>query len=358
MDSRVNRRSNRPRRPLLKILLLVITTLLVGVGAYGLRLYSQAKYAVDSTYHGIGTEDGDQSQVAATIKAKKPFAILLLGVDTGALGRSETGRSDTMIVTVVNPKKKTTTMVSIPRDTAAKMIGTKSFNMQKINAAYEIGGSKMAVNTSSSLVNVPIKYYLTVNMGALEKIVDAVGGVDVNVAFSWSDPKVGNYKFTKGKMHLNGAEALAYARMRHQDPKGDYGRQERQHQVIKAIVKKALSTDTLKNFDKLLKTVSSNMRTNLSFNDMMALATNYRSAAKKITSTTLQGHDAWVYPGPSSYQIPSTTELQRVSDLLRTALGLQTETLTNQNVRENNANTNFNFDNAAAQTYVLYNPDL
>ncbi|WP_203624307.1 LCP family protein [Lacticaseibacillus sp. 866-1] len=359
MDSRVNRRqSQRPHRPLLKILILILTTALVALGAYGLRLYSQTKYALNSTYRGIGTEDGSAGTVAKTIQQKKPFAVLLLGTDTGAFGRNDTGRSDTMIVVVVNPKTKTTNMVSLPRDTAAKMIGTKSFNMQKVNAAYEIGGSKMAVNTASALVNVPIKYYVTVNMGALEKVVDAVGGVDVDVAFSWSDPHVGSYHFTKGKMHLNGGQALAYARMRHADPEGDYGRQKRQQQVIKAIVKKALSTDTLKNFDQLLKTVSGNMQTNLSFADMMALVQNYRAAAGTIKSTTLQGHDAMVYPGPSSYQIPSTTELQRVSDTLRTALGLGKETIANQNVRENKANTEFNWDNPEAQNYVIYNPDL
>lgn len=359
MDSRVNRRQNlHPHRPILKIMLLIVTTALVALGAYGLRLYSQTKYALNSTYQGIGTEDGSAGTVAKTIQQKKPFAVLLLGTDTGAFGRNDTGRSDTMIVVVINPKTQTTNMVSLPRDTAAKMIGTKSFNMQKINAAYEIGGSKMAVNTASALVNVPIKYYLTVNMGALEKVVDAVGGVDVNVAFSWSDPHVGTYKFTKGKMHLNGAEALAYARMRHADPEGDYGRQKRQQQVIKAIVKKALSTDTLKNFDQLLKTVSSNMQTNLSFADMLALVQNYRGAAKTIKSTTLKGHDAMVYPGPASYQIPSTKELQRISDRLRTALGLSTTPISNQNVRENRANSEFNWDDPAAQNYVIYNPDL
>lgn len=359
MDSRVNRRqSQKPHRPILKILIMLVTTVLVALGAYGLRLYSQTKYALNLTYQGIGTEDGSAGTVAKTIQQKKPFAVLLLGTDTGAFGRHDTGRSDTMIVVVINPKTKTTNMVSLPRDTVAKMVGTKRFNMQKINAAYEIGGSKMAVNTSSELVNVPIKYYLTVNMGALEKVVDAVGGVDVDVAFSWSDPHVGNYHFTKGKMHLDGAQALAYARMRHADPEGDYGRQKRQQQVIKAIVKKALSTDTLKNFDQLLKTVSSNMQTNLSFADMMALVQNYRGAAESIKSTTLKGHDALVYPGPASYQIPSTPELQRVSDRLRTALGLSNERIDNQNVRENKANVNFNWENPAAQNYVIYNPDL
>lgn len=96
----------------------------------------------------------------------------------------------------------------------------------------------MAINTVTKLVNVPISYYLTINMGALEKVVDAVGGVDVQVPFSFTSSKTGGQHFTKGGMHLNGNMALAYARMRYEDPKGDYGRQQRQQQVIKAILKK------------------------------------------------------------------------------------------------------------------------
>ncbi|WP_262315728.1 LCP family protein [Lacticaseibacillus parakribbianus] len=353
MDTRTSRHDQgRPHRPWLKFVLLIVSTLLVTAGLYGLRLYSQAKYAFDKTYASL------DNKANPTIQNKKPFAALLIGVDSGALGRTDNGRSDTLIVAVVNPKQKKTTLVSVPRDTAAKMIGTTHFNMQKINAAYSIGSSKMAVATVSALVNVPIDYYLTVNMGALEKIVDAVGGIDVQVPFSFTDKDTGSQHFVKGPMHLNGAWALAYARMRHEDPEGDYGRQKRQQQVIRAILKKALSTDTLTHFDRLLKTISGNMRTNLSFSDLTTLVTNYRAAAGKVTTDHVQGHDAWVYPGPSSYQIPSTSELQRVSDKLRTALGLATETIANQNVRENKANTGFNFDNPAAQVYTIYNPEL
>ncbi|MCX2454452.1 LCP family glycopolymer transferase [Lacticaseibacillus nasuensis] len=342
---------NRPRHIVAKLVGLAVVTLAFAAGAYGLRLYSQAKYAIQSTYHSSG-------KVATAIKNKRPFAALLLGVDTGADGRIDKGNSDTMIVAVVNPAKKQTQLVSIPRDTVAQMIGTKSFNMQKINAAYNIGGSTMAINTVTKLVNVPISYYLTINMGALEKVVDAVGGVDVQVPFSFTSSKTGGQHFTKGKMHLNGNMALAYARMRYEDPKGDYGRQQRQQQVIKAILKKAVSLDSLSNFSSLLNTVSKNIATNLSFDDMMSIFQHYRGAAQHIQSDHLQGQAALVYPGPLSYQIPSTKELQRVSTKLRTALGLSAATISNQNVRENNANSSFQWNVDQDQTYTIFNPDL
>lgn len=113
-----------------------------------------------------------------------------------------------------------------------------------------------------NLINVPIDYYVTINMGALSKIVDAVGGVDVDVPFSF---QYDWRNFKKGPMHLNGVEALAYSRMRYQDPDYDYGRQKRQQQVIKGIVKSAMSLKTLGNFEKIMKTLSGSVATNMSF---------------------------------------------------------------------------------------------
>jgi anionic cell wall polymer biosynthesis LytR-Cps2A-Psr (LCP) family protein len=133
--------------------------------------------------------------------------------------------------------------------------------------------------------------------------------------------------------------ALAYARMRHEDTTGDYGRQKRQQQVIKSIVKNALSIGTLTRLQTLLDSVSSNMRTNLTIDDMMSIFSNYRDTAKNMVSATLQGQDAWI--GDGAYQVPTSAELQKVSDNIRTALGLEKETLNNENIRLNAQNPNF-----------------
>ncbi|ARY92173.1 MULTISPECIES: LCP family protein [Lacticaseibacillus] len=349
METRSNHRHRQPPKRFRwgRLIGLIVIVGLFTVGAYALRLYSQAKYAIDNTYHAT-------KHVSTNIAQKKPFAVLLLGVDTGADGRVEKGNSDTIIVAVINPKTNKTTMVSIPRDTAAELIGTKEFNMQKINAAYNVGGSDMAINTVSKLVNVPISYYLTINMGALEKVVNAVGGIDVNVPFSFQDPYTGNQKFTKGHMHLNGNMALAYSRMRHEDPQGDYGRQQRQQQVIKAILKKAVSVGSLGNFTKLMDTISKNIATNLSFADMQSIFMNYRGAAKTISTDHLKGVNAWV--GDGAYQIASDAEMQRVSDKLRKALGLQTETISNEETKQNAKNTQFDFKATTDQNYIIFTP--
>lgn len=357
METRRSRRHssspNQPNQPphiVAKLIGLLVVALLFTAGAYGLRLFSQAKYALSNTY-------SSTKATSTKIRNKQPFSVLLLGVDTGADGRIDKGQSDTIIVATVNPAKKKTTLTSIPRDTVAQMIGTKQFNMQKINAAYNIGGSDMAINTVSKLINVPISYYLTINMGALEKVVNAVGGVDVQVPFSFTSSKTGGQHFTKGKMHLNGSMALAYSRMRYEDPQGDYGRQKRQQQVIKAILRKAVSLHSLSNFTSLLNTISANIKTNMTFNDMVSVFQNYRAAAGTIKTGHLQGTSALVYPGPLDYQIPSTAALQHISNEVRAALGLPAETISNQNTRENKANSNFDWQGTTTQTYTIYNPE-
>lgn len=312
----------------LKIFLLFIVILVFSGGAYAMRVSSQLKSAADKINKSEAT--------SKAIKNKKAFSILLLGVDTGAEGRIDKGNSDTMIVATVNPKKEQVKLVSIPRDTLAELQGTKTFDMQKINAAYNVGGSKMAKATVEKMFDVPIDYYVTINMGALSKIVDAVGGVDVNVPFSF---KSNGSTFTKGKMHLNGKKALDYSRMRYEDPDGDYGRQKRQREVITSLVGSAISFKSLTNFESILKTLEDSVATDLSFDDMVAMQSKYRSTAKNITSDYLKGRNATIEG--SSYQVPTTSEIQRVSDVLRTSLGLEKTNIDNAETKQNALNANF-----------------
>ncbi|WP_203624146.1 MULTISPECIES: LCP family protein [unclassified Lacticaseibacillus] len=336
MDRR-DARSHQRRHPLGKIVVLLILTVAFLAGGYALRLYAQTKTALDTTY-----DNQTVKKAQVDLSKQKPFSVLLLGTDTGGLGRSDKGRTDTMILVTVNPQQKRTTMISVPRDTMTHVASSDYTGVTKINSAYTYGGTAMAVSAVKDLINVPINYYALVNLDGLEKIVDAVGGVDVNVAFSWTDPHVGSYQFTKGPMHLDGKEALAYARMRHEDPEGDYGRQKRQQEVIVQVVKKVLSTKTLSSYSSLMKTLSSDLRTNLSFDELVTLATNYRGAFTNVKKESLQGDG--VYIGDAAYQVPSTKELQRVSDLGRAELGLAKTTLDNYNTKQNEANTNAGFD--------------
>lgn len=351
-EQQFRRRGTRRRKKRMarKVLFSFILAVILGIVAYGIYFYFSAKNAIDSTYKSAG----ETTSAAKVVKEKKPLSILLMGADTGAFGRDYKGRTDTMIVATINPDNKKVTLTSIPRDTMTRIIGVKKFDYQRINAAYEVGGSKVALKTVSSLLNIPLEYYVTINMGGLEKIVDAVGGVDVNVPFTFTYE---GYTFKKGKMHLKGKMALQYSRMRKLDPDGDYGRQRRQQQVITSIIKAAISTRTLTNFKTVLTQVSKNMVTNLSFDDMVGIYSNYSNYAKTIKTDHVQGISAmW---GPAMIQIPATTELQRVSDKLRTEMGLKKEVLSNEETRQNklNAANGFIFSSGYdSQQFTVYSP--
>ncbi|MBP2057397.1 LCP family protein required for cell wall assembly [Lactobacillus colini] len=343
----LNKKSRKKSHPLLWIITIIILAI-AGAASYGGYVYFKAKQAVDQTY------DPKNAVKQDNFDGKKSFAILLLGTDTGALGRTAVrGNTDTMIIAVVNPKNKSFNLMSIPRDTMAEMIGTDNFSVHKINAAYNIGGAKMALNTTSTLLNVPLKYYIEVNMGGLEKLVDGVGGVDVNNTFKFS---YGGYTFNKGKLHLNGKQALAYSRMRYDDPRGDYGRQVRQRQVIMSILKNSMSLNTLKNLDQVLNSASKNIRTNLTFDSMTKIAQNYRDCTNNMTSDYLHGRGAMI--GDASYQVMSNSELQRCSNIVRKNLGLSTVNLNNNETYQNSKNTDFDWNSGDSnQKYYVYEPN-
>ena len=114
--------------------------------------------------------------------------------------------------------------------------------------------------------NIPINAYVLINMGGLKTIINKVGGVDItpNLSFTYE-----GYTFTKGeKTHMDGAKALAYSRMRYDDPEGDYGRQKRQRQILAALMKKAESATTLLN-TSFISSLSKQVQT-----DMTSLAKN------------------------------------------------------------------------------------
>lgn len=327
--------------------IIALVTVCFGV-AWAAHMYFTIHSAID------GKNSGNTA-TSAKIANRQPISVLVLGVDQGIEGRHDQGNSDTMILATANPQNNSATMTSIPRDTLADIQGDPGdkYFMFRVNSAYELGGNRASMKTVSSLLNVPIDYYLEVNMKALRSLVNAVGGVDVDVPFDfsydWCD-------FHKGKQHLNGRHAVAYVRMRKEDPRGDYGRQMRQRQVIEAIAHKAMSVNTLANYRKLINIFNKYVKTNLTFNDMLSLALNYRDCMSNMKSGYIQGHDAWI--DGASIQVASTKELQKISNRVRKSLDLPIKTLNNQETRQNELNeqnNNIKWSNPEAFTnYVIY----
>jgi len=291
-----------------------------GLSFWGINMLNNARNAMKTTYQSAGHVK--LRNVNTVLKHNRPFSILLLGTDTGALGRSSknfTSRTDTMIVATVNPKNQQLSLTSIPRDTLVFIDGKS----EKINAAYTLGSAGGAIKAVQKLLNVPIDFYALVNMGGLKQMVNAMDGVTLTPKMTF---KYGHANVQKGvETTLDGAEALDYARMRYDDPLGDYGRQKRQRQVIMAMANQMSSLGSIFNVQKIINQLSNNMRTDLTFDDMITLYTKYKNTSHHMKTDTLKGTDATI--DDLSYQIIRTNERYRISKQIRQQLQLSTSSL-------------------------------
>ena len=302
-------RSFWQRHKIWKWVLIVIGLFIVADVALFGKIYFDAKKSADSTYKQVKTT---KLRNTPDLNNGKPFTVLILGTDTGEYGRTYQGRSDTMMLAAVSPKEKKTTLVSIPRDTKVAIPGYGYNN--KINAAYSYEGTKGAINIVQSYLDVPVDYYVEMNMKGLEELSAAVGPVKVENDLEFTNA---NKTFKKGTVTIDEDNILAYTRMRYEDPRGDYGRQLRQRMVLEALVKKIATIGSMTKYQSILNAISSNMKTNLTFDDMKAIATKY-SSASKIEQIQLQGESQMI--DGVSYEVVPQSNLDKVTSQLKKAL--------------------------------------
>ena len=313
----------------------------IGVGAYAFTIYQQSTQTLAKTYKKIGEE-------TKVIEATEPLTILLMGVDTGNVERTDkwVGNSDSMILVTVNPKPKKVVMMSLERDILTKIQQPDGSVMEaKLNAAYATGGAELAISTIQKMMNIHIDRYVMVNMHGLQEMVDAVGGITVNntlgFPISIQDQEPFNtISIGVGEQKLNGEEALVYSRMRYQDPEGDYGRQKRQREVIQKVVEKILSVNSVSHYQEILKALSDNMQTNIEITtSTIPQLMGYQDSFKNIESQQLRGEDAMLQGG--SYQIVTTAHILEMQNILRRSLGqpevtkLETNAVLYENINGN-----------------------
>lgn len=321
----------------LMFLALVFLTL-GAVGTYGWTLYQSSTSAANKTYNNLGRNIDDK-----VIEATKPLTILLMGVDMDQATRGgewEGGRSDSMILVTVNPKTKTTTMMSLTRDIMVEIAnadGTSYGSAEKLNHSYAYGQAPMAIATIEKMMDTHIDRYMEINMDGLRSLVDAVGGITVNntlgftISISDTEPA---YTATvdPGKQHINGEQALVYSRMRYQDPEGDYGRQKRQREVISILLNKLLQLDGITQYQKILDVLANNMRTDVKINSStIPNLLGYKDSLKKIESYQLIGEGQMV--NEISYQIPTSEHLLEMQNVIKKSLDLEPATVLKTNVK-------------------------
>jgi LCP family protein required for cell wall assembly len=320
MTTRVGRKKKRTPK-WLRITLFILLIGLIGGGAYLYNVYNNVAKAVDKMNQPISRDVSAKRETKVEPKKKDPISILMVGVDERV---GDKGRTDSMIVITVNPEKKTTKMLSIPRDTRTKLINkinsSKNNRIDKINAAYAYGGIEESINTVENFINVPIDYYIQVNMESFKDIVDAVGGIDVDNKYAF---ELDGVTLKTGPQHLNGIKALQYARMRKADPRGDFGREERQREVISKIIDKGKSFSTLTKYDDILTALENNIKTNLTLSDIIGIQADYKTAAETIDKLEIKGTGDTIN-GVWYFLVDDTTR-QSISDELHEHLGLPSE---------------------------------
>jgi LCP family protein required for cell wall assembly len=217
----------------------------------------------------------------------RPVNILILGIKVvtsdvddnltqeygyHALVNSFEGLSDTMMLARFDPKLGKMTMLSIPRDTRTYVEG---LGTAKINAANSYGGPALAARSTSDLLEgVPIDRYVRINVQGVEKLIDALGGLTLYVPrdMKYTDESQHLYiNLKQGRQHLDGDRALQFLRFRY-DEYGDIGRVQRQQMALRAFKEQLLSPATLLRLPKVMATIRENLDTNLSLEEIAALA--------------------------------------------------------------------------------------
>ena len=319
------RKGKNGRKRVWKVIFSVLLIGMVGTVAYLFKAYSDIGSTAESIYTSVNVNEMREEEIEVET-ATQPISFLLLGADTGTAEeeRTETGRSDTIIVCTVNPNTKTTTLLSIPRDSYAEIVGYSDVYdyygdyYDKMNHAYAFGGTEMSINTVQEFLNVPIDYYVEVNFDGLVDIVDAVGGIEITspLTFDFYGPQ-----FIEGETRiLDGYEALQFSRMRKQDPEGDLGRQKRQQMVIKAILDKVLTMGTVVNYKNILATLEDNVQLNMSLDEILSIASGYRKSMENFQQFYVEGEE--MYIDEIYYYYVDPEERLRLSNILRNELEL------------------------------------
>ena len=285
--SRVKKRKQKFRRIVKSMMAIGIVSFLVfgSAAAYYIFKIANVTDAANETLD--RGEKSDKREVAVNPKEDN-ISILFLGVDDRDGDLS--GRTDAIVLATFNKSDGTIKMASIPRDSLVEIPGRK--NKDKINHAHAFGGTDLTIQTVEKLLDIPIDYFAKVNFTAFMEIIDALGGIEVDVPFTFTEMDSRDRKnaitLREGRQTLNGEEALAYARMRKKDPRGDIGRGERQQEIVKALIKKGASISSITSYGEVLDSLEKHLSMNLTFGNIVSLH-SYATKLGSIESLALEG---------------------------------------------------------------------
>jgi len=255
------------------------------IGYFGLKLYVTANNVIQGDDSSAPALSGKEDIPLENLEQVGDSRINVLIMGTGSIYHEGSDLSDTNIIATIDPVAKTAGLFSIPRDA---YVDIPQYGSARINNAlkwgdelgYDNGGGVgLMIDTVERNFDIPIHYYVTMNFDGFEQIIDAVGGVEVNVTdsivdYAFREEELGYpppFIVNPGLQTMDGATALNYVRSRKTSARGDFARSDRQRDVVQAVADKALSLGTFsdpRKISSLLSAVSGNLRTNVSLSDM------------------------------------------------------------------------------------------
>lgn len=294
-----------------KIALLILAVFLATVGAS----YYIFHGLFESARHGVADATAEISNEKEP--ENKTINFLLLGVDERS---GDVGRSDTIMMLSANLATKRIGLVSVPRDSRVDMI---KYGSTKVNHAYAYGGITLAKQTIEKLLNVKADHYFVINFSAFKKIIDLLGGVDLDVEkdMYYRDDYDGEnglvIDLQKGQQHLDAEKAIEYVRYR--DEEGDIGRVKRQQKFLNAVLAKFTSPSTILKIPSIIKEVRNSIQTDMSFADMVEYlsflknGTDYKTTAFMVPGSPQMIDDLsyWIVNYPKLYD-----ELQAMNNFI------------------------------------------
>ena len=240
--------------------------------------------------------------------ARDKATFMIMGVDERS---DDVGRSDTLMVVTIDPAKNEAALLSIPRDTR---VAIPRRGYDKINAAYAYGGEELTQATVEDFLGIRIDHYIIINTHAFQKIVDAIGGIDIDVEKRmyyedpWDDDGGLIIDLRPGMQHMDGKTAVTYVRYR--DEEGDIGRVRRQQKFMKACVDAVTTPAIIPRLPGIISGVLDSVRTDLSLRQILEfLGTLKEAQVHGLKTEMVPGRP--LYINEVSYWIPDMSELRR-----------------------------------------------
>ena len=218
---------------------------------------------VESTIQ--SAEESTPVEPITTANGGKVYTIYLSGIDTRGEMTAKS-RSDVNIIATVNTDTHEILLVSTPRDYFVPLSISGGAPDKLTHAG--IYGIDVCMDTLGMLYDIDINYYFRINFGGFVKVIDALGGITVNSDYDFDSKNILGYHFNKGENYLNGEQALIFARERYAFQEGDRQRGKNQMEVIRGIVKKALSPEILTSYSSILSSLDGCFGTNITYEEI------------------------------------------------------------------------------------------